>query len=112
MAVKTSGAEWKRYYTDTSVWPDGWWHEHEEITVDGVTDEERAPSEIEDGAVVVIKGGIIFKGGYDSPGMSVEDHFRKWRKTQTTEFLIVEVSKNQAEHVVSAIVKASGKIVR
>ena len=33
MTVKMSGAEWKEYYT--ASWPEGQWHEEEEITIDG-----------------------------------------------------------------------------
>lgn len=33
--VKMMGCEWKRFYADAEFWPDGAWHENEEITVDG-----------------------------------------------------------------------------
>ncbi len=112
MAVKTSGAEWKRYYADALAWPDGWWHENEEISIDGIVDEDRNPAEIRDGAAVVIKGGVIFEGSYDAEGMSVEAHFRKWREAQATTFVIAEVHKDQLEQVASAIKKTGGRIVR
>lgn len=33
MTVKTTGAEFKRFYNDTAFWPEGAWHEDEEIEV-------------------------------------------------------------------------------
>lgn len=112
MAVRTNGAELKRYYADASAWPDGWWHENEEITVDGLPGDGVNPLEIKDESLVVIKGGVIYEGSRDAEGMRLEGHFRKWRKAQATGFLAAGVSKNRAEHVFSNIVKAGGKIVR
>ena len=33
--VKLTGSEWNRFYFDAEAWPDGAWHEGEEITMDG-----------------------------------------------------------------------------
>ena len=35
MTVKTTGAEFKRFYADSEFWPEGASHEEEEILADG-----------------------------------------------------------------------------
>lgn len=35
MATKTTGAEFKAFYSDKAWWPDGTWHEDEEVSIDG-----------------------------------------------------------------------------
>ena len=61
MATKTTGAEWKRYYQDAKAWPDGWFHEDEEVTVNGVYDEDADLTAVPDDAAIVVKGGIIYE---------------------------------------------------
>lgn len=113
MAVKTTGAEFKRYYSDNSVWPEGWYHEGDEITVNGKYDEDADLSTVDDHDVIVIRGGVIM--GHDNFGIkhaSMESHFKKWRKAQMTELLIVEVPKDKTELVIAAIIQAGAKVVR
>lgn len=111
MATKTTGAEWKRFYQDPAAWPDGWFHEDEEVTVNGVFDENADLTEVPDDAIVVVKGGIIYEGEYANGGKSVEGHFKKWRKAQTTQFLVVEVHKDKAGELKAVITAAGGKVV-
>lgn len=111
MATKTTGAEWNRFYTDTTAWPDGWFHEDEEVTVNGVFDEDADLANVPDDAVITVRGGIIYEGDYTNEGNSVEGHFKKWRKAQTTVFLVVEVHKDKANELKAAITAAGGKVV-
>lgn len=112
MSVKTSGAEFKRYYNDDKAWPRGWWHEDEEITINGIYNEDAELSMVADTDVIVIKGGVIFEGVHGVFSLSMESHFKKWRKAQATEFLVVEVAKDKTESVIAAIVQAGAKVVR
>ena len=111
MATKTTGAEWKRYYQDPAAWPEGWFHEDEEVTINGVFDENADLTAVPDDAVIVVKGGIIYEGDYANEGNSVEGHFKKWRKAQTTMILMVEVQKDKADDLRAAISAAGGKVV-
>ena len=44
MTVKTTGAEFKRFYADSEFWPEGASHEGEEILADG--EEADIPEEL------------------------------------------------------------------
>ena len=44
MTVKTTGAEFKRFYADSKFWPEGAWYEEEEILADG--EEADIPEEL------------------------------------------------------------------
>lgn len=35
MAAKTTGREWKKFYADKEFWPEGVYHENEEVDVNG-----------------------------------------------------------------------------
>ena len=37
MTARTNGAEFKAYYNDKKAWPEGWWHEDANITIDAYT---------------------------------------------------------------------------
>lgn len=112
MATKTTGAEFKRYYNDKTAWKEDWWHENEEITIDGRPGEDIEIEAVADGAKIVIYGGIIYEGDYQNEGASMESHFKKWRKAQSVEFLTIEVPKDKSESLIAAVVAAGGKVVR
>ena len=108
MTVKTTGAEWNRFYADKTAWPEGTWHEAEQIKVDG----EEAGGDltsIHGSAVVTVSGGVVY---FDEvhEGPSLEAHFKRWLKKQTTTVLIVEVPNEAAEAVQSAIANAGGRV--
>ena len=111
MPVKTNGEEFKKYYTDDSIWPDGTWHDDVLITVDGINDPGIDLCSIEDSAVVVISGGVFLTGtDADNNAPSLETHFKRWRKAQNVVFLTVEVPRELEEAVVAAITAAGGKV--
>lgn len=114
MPIKLTGAEFNRFYNDKEVWTDGLIHEEEEIWVDGVEIEEYSDfSTIDDTSVVRVSGGVIYHE--DEPRNekgSFEGLLRKWRKSQDTEFMAVEVPKSKADAVREAIKAAGGKVVK
>lgn len=113
MAIKTTGAEWKKFYTDPDFWPDGTWHDDEEITVNGdVADADDNLEMIDDSAAVTVAGGVVFIHEGDDDGPTLEAYFKRWRKKQTTVFLSVEVSKDKVDAVAAAIAHAGGKLSR
>ena len=110
MATKTTGAEFKAFYGDKKWWPDGMWHEDEEITIDGsLPPDDFDLSSIADGARMVLANGYVTNEENDELG-SFEGYFRRWRKKQTTTFLAVEVPHEKAEAVKAAIIAAGGKV--
>ena len=110
MTVKTTGAEFKRFYFDDAYWPDGTWHEDEEIEIDGnPISEDLAIEDIHDIAALKVTGGIVM-GRADGITPSVESYFKKWRKAQNTVSLVVECDKDKEGAVRAAIRAAGGRI--
>jgi len=109
MSVKTTGAEWKRYYSDPEQWPAGAWHEDTYITIDGEYDDDADLADVADSASIVITGGIyLTPSGHKA--ISLESHFKRWLKKQGTVSIAVECDKADYESVKAAIVAANGRI--
>ena len=108
MTVKTTGAEFKRFYNDPAFWPKGAWHEDDEILADG--EEPDILDEIPGNAVVSITGGIVF--GIEGKEPSLESWFKKWKKTQTTVLFVVECDITAKVDLISVIRAAGGKVVK
>jgi hypothetical protein len=109
MAAKLSGAEFKAFLHDREVWPnDNHWMEDEAISIDG-GEEGELPGEIADNSVVVVHCGTIRRPKGDDDALVAT--IRKWRKRQTTVFLVVQVDKSKETAVRDAINAAGGKIV-
>lgn len=110
MAVKMTGAEWNRFYADAEAWPDGAWHEDEEVTVDGKAPPEDFDfSSVPDAAMLTVAGGVVYLKELEE-GPSLEAHFKRWRKRQTTTTLVVDVPHETADAVRAAIAAAGGKV--
>ena len=113
MTVKATGAEWQKFYTDAAFWPEGAWHEDEEITIDGdpwPEDQDLAhPPAV---GKMTVSGGIVRLSEDALDGQSLEAYFRRWKKLQDTVFLGIEVHKDRAEAVRIAVVAAGGKVTR
>ena len=110
--IKTTGKEFKAYYTDKKAWPDGAWHECDIVTVNGVVDDDFYfdVGKLPDNAKITIEGGIVLKDDQATDGPTMESHFRAWRKKQNTTFLSVEVQKDKADALRELIKQAGGKV--
>ena len=108
MTVKTTGADFKRFYADSEFWPEGAWHEDDEILADG--EEADILDEIPGSAVVSITGGVVL--GIEDKEPSLESWFRAWRKKQTTNSFVVECEIVDKAEVIAAIIAAGGKVVK
>lgn len=110
MTVKTTGAEWKRFYSDKGAWPDGAWHDDEEITICGEPwNPDNDLMNVSDGEPMTIAGGIVFMNENAADGPSLESHFKRWRKAQSTVFFSCEAPRDRADAVKAAIIAAGGK---
>ena len=110
MAVKTTGAEFKRFYNDIAFWPEGTWHEDEFVTVDGEEQEGGFDIDmISNESVVRIAGGIVFGPQFDQNEPSFEGYFKRWRKLQTTTTFVVECDIAKVEAVKAAVKAAGGR---
>lgn len=83
MAIKTTGAEFWRFYEDEKAWPEGAWHEDTVVKVDSEVVDDYTSELLPDTAQVVIDGGVIYMDEYGDKSAAFESHFRKWRKAQS-----------------------------
>ena len=106
--IKTTGYEFKKFYADDSVWPEGAWYDDAEIDADGVDIEDI--KSIQDSSIVRIYGGSVYNFSAE-PQVSMETHFKRWKKKQTTTQVIVECDKAKFTEIVAAIKAAGGKVL-
>ncbi len=113
MTARTNGAEFKAYYNDKKAWPEGYYHEGEIITVNGEEDDGKADlAVIDDDAIVTISWGCVYKDCGDPLPISMETHFTRWRKSQKTERVIVEVEKARKTEFLEAIKRVGARVVK
>lgn len=108
--VKIIGGEWNRFYADESAWPEGAWYDDAEITIDGQLVDDFDLSEVSDTSMLTVSGGIVFLDG-SVEDLSLETHFKRWRKRQTTTVILVEIPKCDVDAIKSAIKNAGGKVI-
>lgn len=114
MTVKTTGAEFKRFYNDSAFWPEGAWHEDEEIEVDGSPiSGDLAIEDVPDNAILKLTGGYVLglPNNDRGEGPSLESHFKKWRKAQNTVSFVVECDKKDVGMLKETIRIFGGKVV-
>lgn len=111
MAIKTTGAEFWRFYNDDKFWPAGAWHDDTVMTVNGEVVDDYTRETIPDNAQVVVDGGVIFLDEDGDRYVNFDNHFRKWRKAQDTVSIVVECSTAAADAVKAAIKAAGGKVI-
>ncbi len=113
MPVTTSGAEFKRFYTDRSYWPEDAWHEDcitELIEVNGVKPESDVYYISDDDEVKILNGIVLL----DLAGNKSTDFvafFQKWLKLQTTRTLRIEVNASKFDELMAAIKLLGGKVL-
>jgi len=114
MAIKTNGAEFKRFYSDPAYWPTdegNTYHDDVLFTVDGAPlPESQSPDEVADDAVLTIEGGAVFGPQFKGREPSFETYFKRWRKEQSTVSFVVECDRALTEAVKTAIRTAGGKV--
>jgi len=113
VSVKTTGAEYKAYVNETNpeFWPDGAWYDDVILSVNGVVigdDVESVdPDKLTDSDKVEIICGTYYRHSEDADPISLETHFKRWRKAQTHVYISVQVHRDKLDAVKAAI-KASG----
>jgi len=109
MSVKMTGAEFKEFYADESIWPQDTWHEDAFMYVDGTEHPDGIDvDKLSDTSVVEISGGFIV--GLDDEEPSLETYFKRWRKKKNTTMFVVQCDKSIVEAVRAAIKQAGGKV--
>lgn len=116
MSVKTHGAEYKKFLDDPIFWPEAAWMEDETLTVDGVEVDpcDFDPLLVGDTVAITIQGGCVYldnNGLLLDKSVSLETHFKRWRKTQDVTRILVEITQDKAQALKDAIKTAGGKLV-
>jgi len=109
--IRITGEEWKRFYADENYWPEGAWHEDEEIIINGETadtDTIDLANEVKDGDIMIVRGGTVFCDQVEPK--SLEGNIRKWKKAQNYTMLLVWCPKKNVEAVTEAVKLAGGKV--
>ena len=110
--IKTTGAEFKAFYSDPKWWPEGVFHEEAEIIINGEqSDDDTDLYAISDDAKISLKNGFVTNENGDDLG-SFENFFRKWRNKQKTMIIVAKVSRDKLDDVISAIKAAGGRVVK
>jgi len=96
-------AEWIAYLN--TPWPEGWWVEETEIYVG----DERIPDDVDMDATYIgkfagadhvkIAGGYIVRGVDDREYLSLKNNFDAWRRTVSTETIVLTVPKEKVEEI-------------
>jgi hypothetical protein len=113
MTIKTTGAEFIKFYSDDSAWPGEKgevYHEDEKVLVNGdpVEDFDSIPAD----AVVSIAGGFLVGPDWKhGEGPSFETYFKRWRKKQSTTSFVVECGVDKRDTVMSAVRQAGGRVI-
>lgn len=110
MAVKMTGAEFKKFYADNVFWPEDTWHEDAFMSVDGTEYPDGIDVDIlKDTATVMLDGGFICTP--DGNGPALDTYFKRWRKKQNSSLFTVECDNALLDAVKAAIKQAGGKVV-
>lgn len=108
--IKTTGAEFWRFYNDDAYWPEGAWHEDSVVKVNGQVVEDYDEHTIPNDAQVEIDGGVILLDERGDKSVNFETQFKKWRKAQDTTVLFVDCPNDKLDAIKAAIKAAGGKV--
>lgn len=116
MAVKTTGAEFKRFYSDEKYWPEksDTYHDDEIFRVNGdQVDDDFDMTKVPDNASIEIEGGIVMNSPLYKQGKepSVEAYFKRWKKEQTVTTIAVECDVSKLKAIKAAVRAAGGKVL-
>lgn len=112
MTLKTNGCEFKAYYSDPVNWPDGAWHDDILILVDGIEVSNGTDlTVIKDTAKVEIHAGVVYSNENDHDPVSMETHFRRWRKRQEVRQVLVEIDPARLKELKVIIKSIGGKVL-
>lgn len=75
------------------------------MLINGVVVEDIALDEVKDADKIVIKGGVVFADENDRAGCSATSHFNRCKKAETTQFISVQVSKDDVQALQELLTK-------
>ena len=117
MTIKTSGKDFKQWYSDIEEWPKDAYHEDETIKINGKNrgDDDELHS-VDDNAIISLSGGCIyFDDGDVNKVVSMEGALRRWlrKKSREESFdrVLVEIPKGARTSFVFHVEFVGGKVL-
>lgn len=108
--IKFSGKEWKAFMADP--WPDEWYFEEENLTVDGTAvDDNFDSSEVADSAAMTLSEGVIVRSAKEGDPLDLVKYFEAWRKKQSMATIVVEIPKENLEAFRLLVKQEGGKVL-
>lgn len=112
MAVKLTGAEYKKFCQDEKFWGKNWF-EDEVVFIDRIEqDSEFNELDLADEQIIKIAGGSLYDESSADPVGSYESFVRKWLKNQSTSSFVIEVSKDRIEEFQNLMSREKFKIAK
>lgn len=114
MAIKMTGAEWKKFYDDQTVWKGGAYHDDSCILVNGVNvddDENIEIDKVDDNAVVEIECGLFYESEKVRDPVDLLPVIRAWRKRQEFDIVSVQIPKDKKADLERLLADFGGKIL-
>ncbi|MEJ6002501.1 hypothetical protein [Paucibacter soli] len=109
MSITLTGAQFKRYYEDPAWWPDGAFHDDNEIFVNGTKTDDLDVESMKDTDKVEIRGGIVCYD--DGDDMDMVSHASEWLKAQSTAALMIEAPLDKLDAIKAAVIAAGGTVL-
>ena len=106
--IKTSGAEFRRFYNDP-LWEEGCYHDDVAFKINGKSVENIDTDELMDTDIVEFEGGFVIDDKEDT--LEFEDVFKSWKKKQTVAIVIAEIPKDKLPDLYIYIKSISGEIL-
>lgn len=112
MSLKVTGAEWKKFYDDDTVWAGEAYQDDCLILVDGVNADEGEGidlSKISDTAKVEVCSGYIVRHTDDGDEhFDILKVFKAWSKKQNVVFVTLGVPKDRLEEFTALVLNHMG----
>lgn len=112
--IKTNGAELKAFLRDDwSKWSSGNYYEDDEIEINGNLIDGRSDEldlkDVENSAQVKILSGTVYDEDCNEI-CSLETQFKRWKKRQTHETLVIEIPKDRVDALKNFVKQERGKV--
>jgi len=107
--IKTTGAEFKRFYDDLEVWTDETYHDDVVLSVNDFGSTEHWDADLIKPAdkIVIESGCMVYEGDKTRDICAV---FKAWRKKQTVQVFSVEIPNNHIESFKKIVKTLKGRI--
>lgn len=118
--MKVRGAEWKAFYSDDEFWPEGVYHDDDDIAINGVSGDDIDTMNVKDEDIVSFTCGyMMFEArGQDLPkhlsecefkgSVSLITYFKRWQKLQKVRYVTIEIDVALYDDVVKKLKDTAG----